>query len=53
MKLNFNLTAMSAPSTEREFSDLLDECLHMLDVLTEMSIASTKLMEQALVDEGA
>lgn len=47
MDLNFNLKALSAPSTMQEYSALLDEALRMVDELTEMTMESTRLMEAA------
>lgn len=48
MKLNFNYDAMAAPATTQEFIALLDEGLRLVDELTEMTFASTKLMEEAI-----
>jgi len=44
--LNFNLTAMSAPSNRAESLALLDEALHLADEVHEHLTAATSEMER-------
>lgn len=46
MDMKFNLFALAAPSTQAEFIALLDEALRMVDELTDMTMESTRLMEE-------
>ena len=48
MKFDFNHTAMTNPTTMQEYIALLDEALRLVDELTDMTFASTKLMEEAM-----